>query len=530
MTSRERWAFGIFAVAIALAMDLSLRNGFVYDDVPIILNNLKVTDSAHWHEIFGSTYWPGSLWRPITVAGYAVQWAAGNGAPWLFHLVELGLYLLLAWCSFRLLREIGAPVVPAMVAMVVFVVHPVHVEVVANVVGQAELWTATALVIATWLYLRTRRLGMTLPRLFALLAAIAVATMAKEQGFVAPLMLIGAEWLLVKDPDGRWPSRLRLLVPATAFTLLMFLIRSTVTGTLKGEYTVVALANLGFRDRLVTFIGVVPEYARLLIWPLHLQAEYSPPNLLVAGPITLRHLLGVVLIGLMLWCFLRYRRRAPLIAFGLWWAAVAIGPVSSIVSAAGIIMAERVFFQPSLGFAFALAGALATFETGWRPTLRPAVQWLVAAWIVGATVRSAIRVPVWHDQDRFFTAMPLDGPNDYRAALVAGMYWHSINRMDRAEQQLREAIRLWPHDARSNETLGQLLRAAGRCREAVPVLVAGLVVDSERTSVRAKLVECQLALGDTTAAMGSAEAGIAAGDSSFVLVKRRIQSRMNPKN
>jgi hypothetical protein len=525
MTRRERWAIAIFAGAIALAMGRSIANGFVYDDVPIIVQNARVTDPAHWPEIFRSTYWPGSLWRPITIGGYALQWYLGGGAPWLFHLVELGLYLLLSWCAFRLLREIGAPIGAAILAITFFVVHPVHVEVVANVVGQAELWTATSLVVATWLYLRMRRLGMTLPRLLALLAAIAIGTMTKEQGFVAPLILAGAEWLLVARRDERWRERIRVLLPAIAFTLLMLLIRSTVTGTLKGEYTAAALAHLGFRDRLVTFIGVVPEYARVLLWPLHLQAEYAPPNLVIAGPLTARHLLGLVLLAILVAGFLRSRRRAPLVAFGLWWAAVAIGPVSSVLTAAGIVMAERVFFQPSLGFAFVLAGLLAQFETAPRRRLELATQLLLMAWIVGATVRSALRVPVWHDQDRFFTAMPQDGARDYKAALVAGMYWRTTDRADRAEQNLRNALRLWPHDARTNETLGQLLRERGRCGEALPILAQGLEVEPDRTAVRAKLVECLLKLGDTTRALTVADSGITLGDSSFVQVRRRLERR-----
>lgn len=522
MTRRDgRLFFGV-AVAIAVAMGASIHNGFVYDDVPIIVNNPLVTDPSRWHDIFRSTYWPGALWRPVTVSGYALQWYLGHGAPWLFHVVSLAIYVLLAWCVFRLLRELGAPLAAVMVAVLVFVVHPVHVEVVANVVGQAELWTATALVLATWLYLRMRRLGTTLPRQLALLGAITIATMTKEQGFIAPLILIGAEWSLVPGRAERWRDRIRPLAPGILMTALMLLVRSTVTGTLKGEITAVALAHLGFRDRLVTFLATVPEYARLLVWPIHLRAEYSPPAVPMAGPITATHLAGVALIALMVAVLVHSRRRAPLVSFGLWWAAIAMGPVSSVFTAAGFVMAERVFFLPSLGFAMALAGILVQLEATHRPRVQVIAYLLLGMWIVGATARSAMRVPVWHDQDHFFAALPLDGPRDYRASLVAGRYWYTANRMERAEQDLREALRLWPYDAGTNESLGQLLRVASRCGESVPIFVQGLAVEPDRTSLRAKLVECLIALGDRATALTVAEAGIALGDSSFVQTKRRL--------
>ena len=527
MTRREGQLFFGVAVAIVLAMGASIHNGFVYDDVPIIVNNPLVTDPSRWHDIFRSTYWPGALWRPVTVSGYALQWYLGHGAPWLFHVVSLALYFLLAWSVFRLLREVSASLGAAVAAVLIFVVHPVHVEVVANVVGQAELWTATSLVMATWLYLRMRRLGTTLPRQLALLGAVTIATMTKEQGFIAPLILVGAEWLLVSGSEETWRDRIRPLVPAMVVTMFMLLVRSTVTGTLKGEITAVALAHLGFRDRLVTFLATVPEYARLLVWPIHLRAEYSPPAVPMAGPVTATHLVGVVLIALMVAVLVHCRRRAPLMSFGLWWAAVAMGPVSSVFAAAGFVMAERVFFLPSLGFAIALAGGLSLLKAIRPLRVQVMANLLLGMWIVGATVRSAMRVPVWHDQDRFFAALPTDGPRDYRASLVAGRYWYTANRMGRAEQDLREALRLWPYDAGTNESLGQLMRVSGRCGEAVPVFVQGLAVEPDRTSLRAKLLECLIALGDRATALTVAEAGIALGDSSFIQTKRRLQA--NPE-
>ena len=139
-------------------------------------------------------------------------------------------------------------------------------------------------------------------------------------------------------------------------------------------------------------------------------------------------------------------------------------------------------------------------------------------------MRSALRVPVWHDQDHFFTTLTEDGPQDYRASLEAGNYWYTTNRMGRAERHLREALRLWPHDAGINETLGQLLRRAKRCGEAVPILAQGLTVEPGRTSLRAKLVECLLTLGDDSTALTVADAGIMLGDSSFVSVRRRLMA------
>ena len=47
----------------------------------------------------------------------------------------------------------------AWLAAAFFAVHPVHVEAVANVVGQSEVWAALLLVSATAMYIGSRRDG-----------------------------------------------------------------------------------------------------------------------------------------------------------------------------------------------------------------------------------------------------------------------------------------------------------------------------------------------------------------------------------
>src|SRR3989304_4849260 len=89
----------------------------------------------------------------------SVQWVVGDGAPPVFPLVIVALYVaasvFVLWLALLCLPR-GA----AWVAAALFAVHPVHVEAVGNGVGQAELWTALVMVGATALYVRDRRQGL----------------------------------------------------------------------------------------------------------------------------------------------------------------------------------------------------------------------------------------------------------------------------------------------------------------------------------------------------------------------------------
>lgn len=520
MTLRRREVFAACTVAVLLAMGLSLRNGFVYDDLPAIVQNSRVTDPAQWHTIPTSPYWLGDLWRPLTVAGFAVQWWVGRGAPWIFHLVLLTAYLATGLALFAVLRRLSIDARPALVATILFLVHPVHVEVVANGVGQAEVWTAIALLLATSVYLRARRNGVTPAALAALLALVALGIAAKEQGFMVPLILAGAEWLLLADRKEHLAPRLRLLVPVSALAVLLLAVRAGVVGGIKGESSAMALRGLGIGGRLVTFLGVIPEYVRLLIWPVHLQAEYGPPGVPVGGPLSARHVLGFLLLVAMVALFLYCRRRAPPVAFGLWWAGVTLAPVSNLLTATGIVMAERVMFLPSIGFAIALGATLQRRSETRRHHAALAVVLMACA--IALTIRSALRVAAWSTQLRFYTDLPADAPLAYRAWKGAGEYWEVAGDHPRAIADLRHAVELWPRDYEVYERLGQFLRTDGQCAAAVPILAAGLQLDPDVPSLRAKLIECLIIEHQWDDADRAAVDALARGQTEFQSERARV--------
>ena len=109
----------------------------------------------------------------------------GDGAPWVFHAVNIALYVCLAVAVLRLARAAMSETA-AIVAAALFAVHPVHVEAVANVVALSELIAALAMVLAVTIYVERRRTGPLRGRDIAGLAALyAVACFAKELVAVA---------------------------------------------------------------------------------------------------------------------------------------------------------------------------------------------------------------------------------------------------------------------------------------------------------------------------------------------------------
>jgi tetratricopeptide (TPR) repeat protein len=212
------------------------------------------------------------------------------------------------------------------------------------------------------------------------------------------------------------------------------------------------------------------------------------------------------------------RRRAPAIGFGLLWIALALAPVSNLLAATGLVVAERVMFLPSVGLAIGLGGAFAWLWSRLR-IQGTAVKAVAAATAVGllvaAGVKSVSRGSAWRSQPVFFDQLLRDAPRSYRAHYVASRYYFGERDYANAERAARSALALYPDDPRIHEQLGQVLRVEGRCGDALPILEAGLGLEPEGTILRSRLIECALATGDTVRARAVARDGVRRGLTEF---------------
>ena len=255
----------------------------------------------------------------------------------------------------------------------------------------------------------------------------------------------------------------------------------------------------------------------------------------IGGPLAPRHLIGLVLVTGTLALFGYTRRRNPAAAFGLWWAMVTLAPVTNLLTATGIVMAERVLFLPSVGLAIALGAALQARRAANEVTSRasvtvthgerwqtPALATLLVVWGIGLTVRSATRVDTWRTQRQFYVALPRDAPLAYRAWKGAAEYWEGAGDHPRAIAMLRHALALWPRDYQVHERLGQFLRTDGQCAAAIPVLAAGVKLDPDVSSMRAKLIECAIAERQWDLADRYATDALALGQTEFQSVRLRV--------
>jgi protein O-mannosyl-transferase len=445
----KRLYFVVAACAVVVHLG-ALWNQFAMDDRLIVVFNPMVQSISGVWGAFATPYWPANLgglvYRPLPIASYAVDWQL-HSAAW-FHAVNLLWHAGVAVAVTALARR-WTSATAALAAGLIFAVHPVHVEVIASVVGRADLMATLGTCLAVYA-------ALVLDSIPWSAAFLIFGILSKESAAATPA-LIGLGWAVGMM---RPPRRRMLWFGASwaAIAVPYLLLRITVLHPYEGFPNLAPqFAGQGPLAIRFTAVAAFADVARLLLFPLHLQADYSPlERVAVTSPLAPGFLLGLVCGGA--WValtILAWRRGRRVEAYGLGWIGIAYLPVSNLVVPHGVVVAERLLYLPSVGLALAAGAALDRL---------PQRAWATALFALVATgaVRSAVRVPVWRDNRRAALAMIADAPLSYRSWDYLGWEYIWTGHDERALMSFRRAASLYPGDARIHLAAAHMAYDLGR--------------------------------------------------------------------
>ncbi len=522
--SSNQLLIGVVAVAaVALAASLAgLRNEFAQDDVYLIQNNLRIHSLGNWREMLTSPFWPPplnqELYRPFTSLLLALEFALGGGDPLLFRVASYLFYAATAVGVFILAGRL-LPRNIALAMGLLFAAHPVHVEAVALGVGQSELLVGLLGLIMTIRYVDRRRQGTLEFRDWALLGALYVsASLLKEPGLMLPGLLLATELFLLPGPAG---PRVRSLVGGYAYLaglgVLVILLRLAVLeGRFAGNFTAEALQGLTMGGRALTMLKVVPQWARLLFWPAHLQADYSPQELIASTRFGLVEALGLVLLLGTLTAGWLARRRAPVFSFGVAWMAIALLPVSNWLIPTGILLAERTLFLPSVGMVLGLGGLVAAglrSKAGSPSPGRAELRLVTAGLVLAGVVRSGERQRIWRNEVFFSVRSVQDAPRSFRTQRAYGEVLFELGQRELALEAYQRAMVLAPAGQawRVRNDLARRFRLLEETAPEVEQLRRSLEEQPAQEDTRGYLIAGYLSLGRYADAAREADTALALG-------------------
>jgi len=332
----------------------SLRAGFVYDDLRLIVENAYVQAPDHWARAFSTHFWdisgapPASellrLYRPLVTLSYLSNWLLGSGQAWTFHLTNVLLHVLNTWLvlviGLRLTR--GAKIPPevarplAILAASFFALHPTRAEAVAWVSGRPDpLMTAFVLLTMQLVYWGRQR-GARPAAVLGAAVAFCGALCSKEPALATPILLL-ADTADARGPERRWHFSMVILTATLGAGYLVLRHWLLPVGSPPLAWTPA--------EALVT-IGNYAERA-VFPWPLTFFYDLEHAAGTAARPSGWDLGLGtLVVLGTVAWSASRWRRDQP--TFWLIASAVAfLGPLLNLTeTGARTMTSDRYLYLP----------------------------------------------------------------------------------------------------------------------------------------------------------------------------------------
>lgn len=365
----------ILVAAVAAAYATSVHGGFVFDDLPWIVDNEAIR--ALWPPWVTAA---GTL-RPLLFYSLAVNYAVSGLSPWSYHLVNGAIHAATGLLLFGLLRRgLRLPRVDgalgargeglAFATVLLWLVHPLNTQAVTYVIQRGESLASMWLAAALYAFVRGVQAPPRARRWHALVVGCWLAALAtKEIAVVLPALILACDILLISGSLAGCLRRHRelyaaLAVPVAAALVLAPILRpGTLTGLLTGDAQDVTRWQYA-----ATQAGVLLRYLRLAVWPLGLSLDHELQPVAGIGEAWPALAAVAVLVGGIAW--LAWRRR-PLALLGLW-PLLVLAPTSTVVPLRDLLVEHRMYL-PLVAPLFLVVLAAERSLGARRGRLRPAL-------------------------------------------------------------------------------------------------------------------------------------------------------------
>ncbi len=353
----------------------SVRNGFHYDDIHSLLQNLGVrvewdkNPDSRWlylryfdePELFSSR--PGvAMPRPLLMCTFAFNYMISKYEPMSWILVNILLHMANTLIIYVGLSHLSGRPRFSLLTAVFFAIHPINTETVNYINCRSESFGVLFMLLTMYFFARSLREHERWGLRIGAFAFFILGLLSKEMVFVMPALLVVIDFLFVYPSNKEdVPLNRRLLCWYLPVILIWFSYlgyREAVLG-----HAVVDKPNRDPVDNILVQSRVLITYIRLMFFPLHLNISYENMRLLnLADEFYKNPIIGgwvfpsmVTLAGLGALAVAFYKRQ-PMISFVIANFFITLSVTSLIPLNA--VMNEHRLYLPSLGACMIMAGVV----------------------------------------------------------------------------------------------------------------------------------------------------------------------------
>ena len=445
-------------VTVAIYLN-TLHNQFVFDDIPLILDNppVKYLDNiSHFTSGIGKI-----PYRPLRGMSYALDYRFTGLNPVGYHISNIVFHVLTTLLVYFITAALTGNMRVAFFASCLFAVHPVHTESVAYISGRRDILSTLFYLLGFYLFLLARqrhKKKFILPALVAYLLALA----SKEMAVTLPAVFFVYDLFFNLPEQGSLGKRCAASLKRVFSSYKLFYLSLSTIGILFTCYTVVIKSSsnkVGFYGgslyvQVLTVCKMLVYYIKILFYPVNLIADYS----FNAFPLSQSFFEPATLFSLMTLCALAFLTgkllvRNTLMAFALVWFFITLLPVCHIIPHHELL-AEHYLYLPSFGFVVLMALLLERALTFIR--WRSSVYIAFAVIIVLFSARTVYRNYDWKNGYTLWTRTVKMVPNCVRALNNLGIECYKRRDLIKAKKLYRRALTIQPNYVKSYHNLGNV--------------------------------------------------------------------------
>ncbi len=505
----------VLACAVTfLAYVSTLSFGFVYDDKPVIVDNLIIRS---WH-FLGHYFIPQlssgiaplseTFYRPVTLLWLRLNYALFGLNPAGWHFAMLLGHVLATYLVFILVERLSDHRRIAFVAALLFGLHPVHVENVAWLTSVNDLLMTVFLLGSLLAYLNSRggkKLWMAQSVLLFLLALL-----SKETAAAFPFLICGYAVLFARPNASQnstriWPSLRGGFVSIPYFMILVIYLaaRRIVLHALAQPITPIHWSTM-----LLTAPSVLWFDLKHLLFPISSSEFYSLTYVTTPGFENFLLPALLLLAALVATGYFISRLRDPRLGiFALGFAIATILPTLYLRAIApGNFVHDRFLYLPSVGIVILIALALEQI-VGWKS--RVAIGWAVVTVLCCAAFAGTVSYQMqWASNILLYQNALKYAPNNPIVQVNLANEFANLGHYDRAFPLYLNALQSDPRSWLSNYNLGYAYYRTGRATEAAEYLKRAIQIDDKDADQFIYLALAQMQLGELTGAAQNAERAI----------------------
>jgi hypothetical protein len=514
----KRGAMEVAVCAITfLTYFRTISFGFVYDDKPVIVDNVLIRSwrfLAHYFipQISSDSAPAASatFYRPITALWLRINYFVFGLDPAGWHFAMVLCHVLMTYLMFAVVEKLTSNRNTAAIAAILFGLHPVHVENVAWLSSVNDLLLSVFLAGSFLVYLLSREDQRSRLWLSLSVALFGFGLLSKETAAVFPLLIFS--YALIFAPLGSgsskrgWSFLKQGLVSIPYFVLLaVYLIARRVM--LHG--LVAPLTPINWTTMLLTAPSILWFDVKHLLLPISSSEFYSAQYVTVPDFRTF-FLPILLLVGFLIvvgYCISKFRDRR-LGIFALVFAVLTVLPTLYLPAIAlGNFVHDRFLYLPSVGIVILAALVIEQIFSSKvvRQTGVP-LKWGMLAILCAAAFAGTIRHQTqWANNFLLYENALRYAPQNSIVEVNLANEFANLGQYDRALALYLSSLQNDPHSWLSNYSLGYAYYRNGRLSDSENYLKRAIQIDDEDADQFIYLALTQLKRQELVAATENAE-------------------------